>query len=181
MNDWWTLTGRGDRLLQLRCRRPDGRTEATVSPVLTVAEVCRRLRKSRRQVYRYLTAERLRPRAQILGQWLFDQAEVHRFARRGLPAFLRPLFWDVPLSSLDVDRHEELILGRLLEFGDRQAIGWVSRTYPRDRLAAFVRGRGQELLTRRAWGFWASLLGVPPRESRKARWRHRGRHWGGVG
>ena len=157
-----------------------GRRQEVISPVLTVREVCRRVRKSRRQIYRYLQAGRLTPCARILGQWLFAPAEVARLTRRRPPTFLRPFFWDVRLADLSVDRHQEFILARLLECGDRNAIAWAFRTYPQERVATFLKGRGTALLSRRAWGFWALLLRIESGARGKASWRARGRHWGGA-
>lgn len=176
----WTLVGAGNRVLRLLCRRADAQKPDVVSPVLTVKEVCRRLGKSRRQVYRYLRTARLKPCAQILGQWLFAPEAVSRFEHRRLPHLLRPFFWDVQLADLAVDEHRDFILARLLDFGDRAAIQWIFRTYPREVLVAFLKGRGAQLLARRTWGFWALLLGLKAERRVESRWRARARHWGGI-
>ena len=176
----YTITMTGDRVLRMAPRQADGRTEQVVREVCTVAEVCRRLRKSRRQVYRYLRTERLKPCARILGQWLFAGSDVDRFAQQRLPNLLRPFFWDARLSSLSVDRHREFILARLLEFGDRRAVAWALRAYPREHLASFLNGRGRALLSRRAWRFWASLIGLKPLKLGRPAWRRRAYSWRGL-
>ena len=158
----------------------EGQTEQVVREVCTVAEVCRRLRKSRRQVYRYLRTERLKPCARILGQWLFARSDVDRFEQQRLPTMLRPFFWDVRLSSVSADRHSDFILARLLEFGDRRAVAWAFQRYPRERLIAFLNGRGRELLSRRAWRLWASLVGLKPLKDVRSVWRRRASRWGGL-
>jgi len=180
MDDAWLIKGAGDRVLRLTRLAHGGRAGETISPVLTVREVCRRLRKSRRQVYRYVSMGRLTPCARILGQWLFAPGTVTPFVCRGVPGRLKPLFWDVPLSSLAIDRHRDFILARVLEFGDREAVRWVLRTYPRPLLTVFLRGRGADLLTRRAWHFWTSQVGVRGHRRAGSSWRRRGRHWGGL-
>jgi len=180
MDKEWTLRGRGGRLLRLTYRL--GRREAatSVAPVLTVREACRRLGKSRRQVYRYMRTGRLQPCAQVLGQWLFAQAAVEDLERRPIPSTLRRFFWDVRLADLSIDRHREFILGRLLEDGDRQALHWVCRTYPRRAVVDFLRDRGAALLSRRAWVFWSLAYGLDTRAGGRSSWRRRGRAWGGV-
>jgi len=164
------LAGAGQALRRLTVRARGSRRVTTISPVLTVGQVCRALRKSRRQVYRYLRLKRLQPCARILGQWLVAKTEVDRFARDQVPSRLRAFFWDAQLSSLSVTRHRDFILARLLEFGDQQAAQWVLRTYPRQALAAFLKGRGTDVLSRRAWRFWAVQVGLegPRRPSRRA-------------
>lgn len=155
--------------------RPSGRGTG-----FTVKEVCQRLRKSRRQVYRYLRMGRLRPCAQVLGQWLFAPADIARWTTQGLPKRLRVFFWDVSFSSLSSREHRDFILGRLLELGDREAIRWVFRTYPRPALVAFLKGRGTDVLSRRNWHFWSSQLGIDRKGLRASSWRHAGRSWGGI-
>lgn len=180
MNEQWVLAGVGPRVIRLTRLSRRGRRQETVSPVLTVTEVCRRLHKSRRHVYRYLQAGRLTPCARILGQWLFAPSEVARLTRRRLPVFLRPFFWDARLADLSVDRHRDFILARLLESGDRDAVAWALRAYPRDAVVAFLKGRGAELLSRRAWIFWAAVFRIGPGKRGRSAWRARGRHWGGI-
>lgn len=176
----WVLSGVGGRLQRLTVRRARGGTATIVSPVCTVAEVCQRLRKSQRQVYRYLDAGRLEPRGKILGQWLFATGDVDALARRTVPTAFRRFFWDVQLSTLSVDRHQDFILARLLEFGDRRAIQWLLRTYARRLLIRFLRGRGGAVLPKRVWQFWALQLGLGARARRPRSWRSSGRHWGGL-
>lgn len=175
MEHEWTLSGAGDELLRLTYRRDATSAAVTVSPVLTVTDVCHRVGKSRRQVYRDLQAGRLRPCTQILGQWLISKAEVDRLAKSRLPACLKRFFWDVPFSSVSVDAHGDFILARLLEEGDRSALRWLFRVYPRNRVVNFLKGRGAAVLSKRAWQFWASQLGLNAKERRGSSWRLRGR------
>lgn len=164
----------------MRVRRPGESQAITVSPVLTARDVCRRLGKSRRQVYRYVGTGRLQPCGRVLGQWLFANTEVERCGRRRVPAMLRPFFWETRLSNLSPDRHSEFIMGRLLEFGDRRALAWLFRSYARKALVDFLNGRGREVLTKRTWQFWALQLGADVRRRRNAMWRSPGRAWGGI-
>lgn len=179
MNSRWILTGEGRQIHRLTYRQGRGQPETTVSPILTVADVCHSLRKSRRQVYRYLRTGRLRPCARVLGQWLFAQTEMDRFAQTRLPRVLRTCFWDTPLSSLSVDHHRDFILARVLEVGDWRALDWIFRTYPRSVVRAFLKGRGADRLSARTWHFWAIQVGLKT-AGRRVSWRIRGRSWGGV-
>ncbi len=180
MDNRWVLKGAGGRIRELAVF-PEGRPTQTVPQPLTVQEVCRRLGKSQRQVYRYLKAGRLRPCARILGQWLFSPEEMERFRTSGLPAFLKAFFWDVQLSDLSADHHRDFILGRLLETGDREALRWLFRTYSRDSILAFLSKRGTDLLSQKSWHFWAFQLGKEPKALSNKSWRSPGRRWGGVG
>ena len=175
----WLLEGNDGRIRQLTLRHGDGRPMC-VRPVLTAREVCRRLGKSRRQVYRYVRAQQLQPCARVLGQWLFSEDELQHLRRGGVPGFLRQVFWDVRLSDLSLSRHQDFILTRILEFGDRAALRWLFAAYPRKELVGFLQGRSAERLSRRAWNFWRLVLELPPATPRRVSWRLRGRAWGGV-
>ncbi|MBI3332624.1 MAG: helix-turn-helix domain-containing protein [Candidatus Omnitrophica bacterium] len=176
----WTLSGVGERPSRLvRAGRP-GRPAVAIHPVLTVQEVCRRLRRSRRQVYRYLKGGRLRPCAQVLGQWLFSMEEVRRFRGDRLPAFLKPFFWDTRLADLSLERNRDFVLARLLESGDRRALRWVFKAYRREELRSFLEGRGAEVLSERTRHFWLLLLGEEASVRSRPSWRRRGRRWGGI-
>lgn len=174
------LTGIGERLLRLVRVTAKGRPSETVSPVLTVREVCRRLRKSRRQVYRYVQDGMLQPCARILGQWLFPADAVLQFTPRGVPAMLKPIFWDTPLSRVIPTRHRDFVLARVLEYGDWAAIRWAFHTYSRADVTAFLKGRGADLLSERSWMFWSTVLTRRPSHRPPKSWRRPGRQWGGF-
>ena len=180
MRSQWILKGTGGKIQEL-VLSTEGHPGQEISQPLTVQEVCRLLRKSQRQVYRYLKAGRLRPCARILGQWIFSFEEVQRFQKPGMPVSLRPFFWDAQFSGLSVDHHRDFILGRLLEVGDRRALRWVFQTYSRNLIFDFLGKRGTDLLSPRSWHFWALQLGREPRVLSKKSWRSQGRRWGGVG
>jgi len=175
----WILAGVGTRALRLRYRSASTPQSTTVSPILTVGDVCRRLRKSRRQVYRYLRAGRLKSCAHVLGQWLFAPADVERATHANIPRWLQRYFWDTRVSSLLREDHSAYILARILEFGDRRALQWLFHAYPRHQVTAFLTGRGADVLPARTWQFWARYLGLPVRRPGRS-WRSRGRVWGGL-
>lgn len=174
------LTGSGERLSRLVCREKPGRAPTVIRPVLTVQDVCRQLHRSRRHVYRYLKAGRLRPCARILGQWLFSTEEIRSFQSGRVPGFLNSLFWDARPADLSVRHHRDFILARLLESGNREAVAWVFRTYPKAQVRVFLRDRGSEVLSPRTKHFWGMLLGMAEGREERAPWRRWGRRWGGI-
>lgn len=157
-----------------------GQPPERLQPVLTVQEICRSFRKSRRQVYRYIRSGRIKASARILGQWLFSEEEARRFRAMDIPSFLRPFFWDARVSDLSAAHHRDFILGRLLEWGDRRALKWVFRTYSKESILDFLGERGTGLLSKRSWNFWSIQFGSRPKVRFKKSWRQMGRRWGGV-
>lgn len=182
MKGKWELVGQGKRLIQLTRPLEKGNGGGTVSPVLSVGDVCRLLHRSRRQVYRYINRGNLKPCARILDQWLFAKEEVERFQRDKLPLSFRPLFWDARLSDVDPQSHRDFVLSRILEYGDRDAIRWAFHEYPRREFMDFLKRRGPRLLSRRSLAFWASYLGVKfPAHSARRDWQQQAHRWGGLG
>jgi hypothetical protein len=51
-----------------------------------------------------------------------------------LPRSLRPLFWEVAFDRLDVERHADSILARVLESGRMDDVRWLVATYGLDRM-----------------------------------------------
>jgi len=180
MNKGWVLRGSGDRPDSLTPAKNAGASANPIRPVLTVPDVCRLLRRSRRHVYRYLKSGRLRPCARILGQWLFSTEEIQSFQSGRVPRFLNSLFWDARPADLSVRHHRDFILARLLESGNREAVAWVFRTYPKAQVRAFLRDRGSEVLSPRTKHFWRMLLGMAEEREERAPWRRLGRPWGGI-
>jgi hypothetical protein len=179
MKETWNLLGVGGHPTRFITRGRAGRPMRSIGPVLTVTDLCRRLGKSRRQVYRFIHSGRLQPCGRVLDQWLFAPEEPAQCATRAVPRFLRPFLWDVRLADLSLDRHRDFILGRLLEYGGPTAMHWGLRTYSRKVVAEFLKHRGATVLSRRAWNFWAVQLGLNAARHVPA-WRHHGRAWGGV-
>ena len=178
MKTRWILAGADQRPERLTYHGAN-RRRISVSPVLTVGDLCRRLRKSRRQIYRYMQAGRLQPSARILGQWLFSGSTPAQFRRMKIPSTFRRFFWDVRLSTLSVERHRDFILSRLLEHGNWASLRWVLDTYPRTTLITFLNGPGARRLSERAWAFWNVQLRHSARAAGRASWGRRGRRWGG--
>lgn len=170
MSTRWTLSGRGTEAEQLVVRAHQ--KTVVVKPVLTVTEVCRRLHKSRRQIYRYLRSGRLKPAAHVLGQWLFAESVIGQVTAQGVPGVVRRVFWDVDPSGLSLDRDRDFVIERVLEYGGQQALCWLFQAYPRSTVALFLRSQGGRRLSERAWRFWALQLRVSGRRARRRSWRH---------
>lgn len=74
------------------------------------------------------------------------------------PEALHWLFWDVELAQLDVERHADYILGRVLERGRSEDVGWAMQTYGLPRLQQFFRERARPDLSARTLAFWRAFF-----------------------
>jgi hypothetical protein len=78
-----------------------------------------------------------------------------------LPEHLLRLFWDHPPDQLRWPRDRDMVLGRVLQHGDEQAIRWLRDRLPDAEIAARLRateGRGIDPPQLR---LWQTLLGLP--------------------
>jgi hypothetical protein len=170
MNTEVCLTQQSDGTLLLSAGGPPEK-------VYTVAQAVRRLKRSRRQVYRGVKAGLLPARAKLLGELLLEAAAVDRAAAapsgvQPLPASLAPLFPEYDLPSLDAGRDKVLVLGRVLQAGGRAAAAWAFNRYGRRELATFVEAEGSRLLEPRPLAFWSLVLGVKARPAASLRRRY---------
>jgi hypothetical protein len=82
-----------------------------------------------------------------------------------IPAGLKPHFQEYDLQALELDRDANLIIQRTLEYGTWDEVRWLFSTYGDRRIRAFVRERGERLLSRVTLNYWRKLLRI-------RRWRH---------
>jgi hypothetical protein len=142
--------------------------------VVMVAAACRRLRRSRRQVYRLMKAGRLGPVEKMLGEWLVDHAAVEDLAStplsaQPLPGRLKPLFPEYEAKSLNAGRHSMLIILRVLESGEREDLGWLLKRYPAREIRRVIEEEGSRLLSPQSRRLWSLVFKVTPRPL--AAWR----------
>ncbi|OIO09503.1 MAG: hypothetical protein AUJ52_06315 [Elusimicrobia bacterium CG1_02_63_36] len=135
--------------------------------VVTVAAACRRLRRSRRQVYRLMKAGRLGPSEKMLGEWLLDQAAVERLARaplsaQPLPGRLKPLFPEYELKALNAGRDGVLIISRVLEDGGLEDLRWLLKRYPSREIRRVIEEEGSRLLSPRSRRLWSRVFKSTP-------------------
>ena len=96
--------------------------------------------------------------------------------RNHIPRTLKPHFQEYSLARLDLQRDARLIQQRTLEYGDLDELRWLFDTYPREQIREFVRTRGEQWLSRRAFYFWRRYFRLknwkraPNRELRDILW-----------
>ncbi|HVA66584.1 MAG TPA: hypothetical protein VNK24_06635 [Elusimicrobiota bacterium] len=149
----------------LRLKEP-GRGRARA--VLPAGRAARRLRRSRRQVYRLMAGGGLSPARKILGEWLIDESAVAALERRPLaraplPRRLQALFPEYLLQDLNAGRDKTLVLSRVLENGTAKDAAWARRRYGRAAVAEFLREDGARLLSPRSLRLWSLRYGAAPK------------------
>jgi hypothetical protein len=84
---------------------------------------------------------------------------VKRTGNRRLPRRLEKFFWDVSSDQIDLDRHSEYVIARLLEHGDLVAIQWLIKAYRKEEIIDVVKQSRQ--LSRKTANFWRLRLAIP--------------------
>jgi hypothetical protein len=77
-----------------------------------------------------------------------------------IPAELDWLFWDVDPRALDLDRHRDYVVERIMARGNWEAMRWLIRHVERAVLADFLRRKGHRLAPRER-AFWCLIADVP--------------------
>lgn len=75
--------------------------------------------------------------------------------RTPLPDAVARLLWDVASDDVDLDAHADYVMERVMARGDWEAMCWLRRTYPRERLADYLRRSGAGRLPPRELAYWS--------------------------
>jgi hypothetical protein len=77
-----------------------------------------------------------------------------------IPMSLKPYFQEYDLEGLNIQRDADLIILRILEFGNWTEIRWLFQVYPRERIRRFLREHGERWLKPVTFNYWRLLMGV---------------------
>jgi len=135
--------------------------------VVAVATACRRLRRTRRQVYRLMKAGHLGPLEKMLGEWLLDHGAVEGLARaplaaQPLPGRLQPLFPEYEPKALNAGRDSALIISRVLESGGREDLRWLLTRYSSGVIRRVIEEGGSRVLSPQSRRLWSLVFKATP-------------------
>lgn len=88
--------------------------------------------------------------------------------KNGIAEFLYPLFWEYDPGTVDVVKHADLVMGRIMERGGWAAMCWLRKTYTTEQLVSFLERRGKRVLPIRELNYWAVITEIP--EEKKQMW-----------
>jgi hypothetical protein len=83
----------------------------------------------------------------------------NRIVSAALPPEVTRLFWDVDPEAVDLRRHADYVMERIMTRGTWAAMCWLRAQYGREELADFIRRRGERLAPRDR-AYWALIAGV---------------------
>ena len=148
--------------------------------VTTVPHAMKQLKKTRRQIYRYIQSGILSHHGKILGEWILDFNSVLKLAgtplqAQPLPKHLNPLFPEYHQIRLNVGMDSSIIIGRILEYGSTNELQWLNKRYTRGDIKTFIQKDGFRLLTPRSLNFWSLFYKTA---AKKVSWRENKGTWG---
>ena len=85
-----------------------------------------------------------------------------------IPETALPFFQEYDFKSLDLQRDGDLIIERLLAYGNRDEVRWLLRQYGRSGVQRWLSEPAAQRLPRRRYHLWCVLLDVPETHHRSA-------------
>jgi len=79
---------------------------------------------------------------------------------QGIPAQIRPLFWDVDVERIDLERNAEYVISRILEWTTPPALEWLESQYAARRILEV--NRTSRKVSKRSREFWNLWYGAAP-------------------
>ena len=68
------------------------------------------------------------------------------------------IFWDIDFKNLDTKSHSVYIIGRILEYGDREAVIWMMKNFKKSQIKKVL--SGEKGFSPKSANYWASILDV---------------------
>lgn len=116
----------------------------------------------RREQYGQLMERFLGPRG-VMMQKIENRLNENSY----IPEFLFPLFWEYEPESVDIFKHADLVISRIMARGTWASMLWLRKTYSRNRLVSFLEKRGRRVLPPRELNYWAFMGGISAEKREK--------------
>ena len=95
-----------------------------------------------------------------------------------LPSFAKKYFWEIDVDELDLQKNPEYIIGRILEYGDIEAVRWMFQTFDRKLITKlFSNKKSFSRITANFWKIFFDLsekdiscLRKPYQKNQKTHW-----------
>lgn len=88
------------------------------------------------------------------------------------------IFWDADIEKIDPKKHQNYIIERILEYGNREQVIWMLNFYDKNKIIEILKSSRQ--LSEKSANFWANYfnlsyeeikcLSKPFQETQKAYW-----------
>lgn len=79
-----------------------------------------------------------------------------------IPESVSRYLWDTPIDQINIQKHATFIIERVLEYGERAAIGWIDEQYGEDAIVDVI--KNSKRISPKTANFYATIYGVDPKE-----------------
>ncbi len=79
-----------------------------------------------------------------------------------IPADFKRYFWDTNIENLDLQKHQNYIIERLLEFGDFEQIDWINKSYNREIIKSVL--MSSKRISPKTGNFFSLIYNFPKEE-----------------
>ena len=76
-----------------------------------------------------------------------------------LPQFLEKYFWDVDFEKVDLKKYPKDIIGRILQYGNEEAVRWLRAHFSRDEIADVL--IHYRFVSPKSANFWSLIYDIP--------------------
>lgn len=76
--------------------------------------------------------------------------------KKQIPQQFKVLFWDCKFNQVDIDRHKQFIIERLLEKGNMDAVKWVFNNFRKQAIFNIV--QTSQNISSKTKNFWDIVL-----------------------
>jgi len=76
-----------------------------------------------------------------------------------IPQHLCQFFWDIDPTDFDPAEYPQYTIGRVLEFGDQEALEWLKGTFSQESIKRVI--YAERRLSHRSATYWALVYGIP--------------------
>ena len=83
-----------------------------------------------------------------------------------LPSFLRPFLWSYDLEKMDKEKHKQIIIKNVLDFGTKQAIDWLRENYSKKEIQEVIKNSVKSDWSKKSINLWSLVYEVEPKDSR---------------
>jgi hypothetical protein len=81
-----------------------------------------------------------------------------------IPKEWHQYFWEVDPEKVDLDKRDYYIMGRVLEWGNFEAVRKLRRYYGDARLKEFLLSTNSRVLSRKTMRYWQVILNLSPEQ-----------------
>jgi len=86
--------------------------------------------------------------------------------KNSLPNFLKVFFWSYDFYRLDKKKDKRLIIKNILEYGNKEAVNWLRKTYSEDEIKNTIKNSVKTEWSKKSLNYWSLIYEVQAKESR---------------